>query len=99
MILSIQGKKIVLASQSRINPRDRDKRYFYYDVRPSDEGWEPASLKLSVMVNYMGTIALEEALKLDTYGGYELTNEDGDAILSIFYWGDVYYADYTNSSC
>lgn len=59
------GKKISgLLSEYRIDKNKPVEGKYMYDIRHSDEDWcEPATLEPSVMVNWFGTIIVDEPIE------------------------------------
>lgn len=91
------GVTVLYGTGLRIPKEQRHDDLFYYEIRDSDDGFEPCELKKSIMVNHFGTIAtdkpipeLEEGGSIDILTeGEEGYDEDPDNVLHdyhVFEW-------------
>lgn len=78
------GHNVLDILESRIKGKDRKDGVYYYDIRHSDSGFEPATIEKSVWVNHMFTIVLESELDLGEDGYIVLNDEDGEKIWNLF---------------
>lgn len=79
----IGGAKLIGVSAERIRMENRNSELHYYSVRHCDECFfTPASIELKVWVNHLCDVAFDRPLKLDNYNCIELTDEEGEQLLS-----------------
>lgn len=71
---TVRGVEIVGATSNRIPYKERKPGLYYYDVRQSDEGGEPASISGLVRVNHMATI-----ITAQPFNGPEFDLSDDEA--------------------
>lgn len=77
------GSNVVEISHNRIKKDDRKEGVYYYDIRHSDEGYEPATIENFVWVNYMLTIGFDTPIDLGEDGFIIISDCDSEVLWSI----------------
>jgi len=74
-IIHVQHQR-ALFSTERIKRSNKPDGLWLYQIRHSDEGFEPATIEESVMVNHYGSLLTKEPLSLNAEGYLEIDDHN-----------------------
>lgn len=86
--LVLFGQKMYV-TDFRVQQKDRDSNLFYYEIRHSDDGWEPATIEKNVWVNHFGTLVSNKEIEFTHVDYTPLLEENAYAITESLGGGEV----------
>lgn len=66
-LVKIKGQ-LALLTYGRLYDKDINKKLFTYDIQSSDDGFDPAAIRKSILVNHWGSLITHEPFHLDESG-------------------------------
>lgn len=76
-IVTVLGRKALL-SYTRIKEKDKPKESYLYQVRHTDDKFEPAEIAKLIMVNHYGSLLFKEELPISEKGYLLIDHRDPD---------------------